>query len=125
MNSFDEMCSNIEASETQTEEEQESTKENKQGDSVTYKTENLDENISPKKIVNTIFVIAGAIHPKAKIDISQCDVVAFIGFAFWLNSALPYSRTGKYQRIKQYKACETPGCMINTRNICHHAKKNN
>ena len=72
----------------------------------------MDDEISPKVIVNTLFVIAGALHPKAKIDPSLCNV-----------DALQYSRIGKYQRIKQYNSLETSGSMINTRNIMHHKTK--
>lgn len=54
------------------------------------------------------------------INIEECDIEAFIVFNKWLNSALPWSRAGKYQRIKQYKANLAAGMSIITGNIFNH-----
>ena len=74
----------------------------------------LSDDFTPKQLVDAVFVIAGVVHDKAMINPEQCDI--------WLDSALPWSKTGKYQRIKQYKVNELSGSMINARNIVHYKK---
>jgi hypothetical protein len=66
----------------------------------------LSDDFTPKQLVNAVFVIAGVVHDKAMINPEQCDIGAFMNFALWLDSALPWSKTRKYQRIKQYKVNE-------------------
>ena len=82
----------------------------------------LSDDFTPKQLANAVFVITGVVHDKAMINPEQCDIGAFMNLALWLDSALPWSKTGKYQRIKQYKVNELSGSMINARNIVHYRK---
>ena len=61
--------------------------------------DDMSEEFSAKQLVNAMFVVAGALHPKANIDSENCDLNAFINFVEWLSKALPWSMAGKYQRI--------------------------
>ena len=64
--------------------------------------------------MNAVFVIAVVVHAKAKMSPEQCDIDALMNFALWLDSALPWSKTGKYKRIKLCKVNELSGSMTNT-----------
>ena len=83
----------------------------------------LDPDLTPKKLVDAFFVVANVVNKRAKINPSECDLDAIINFSTWLNSALPYSRTGKYQRIKLYRSNLISGMNINMRNIYNNKKQ--
>jgi hypothetical protein len=70
--------------------------------------------------VNAVFVIAGVVHDKAIINPEQCDIGALMNLALRLDSALPWSKTGKYQRIKQYKVNKLSGSMITWKDSITH-----
>ena len=72
----------------------------------------LSDDFTPKQHVNVVFAIAGVVHDKAMINPEQCDIGAFMNLALWLDIALPWSKTGKYQRIKQHKVNELSGSIV-------------
>ena len=76
----------------------------------------LPDSIQPKAFVDTLFIIAGAIHPKANLDMNNFNPQMFIDFNSWLQEALPWSKIGKYQRIKCYTANATANSKIDSRN---------
>ena len=76
----------------------------------------LPDSIQPKAFVDTLFIIAGAIHPKANIDMNNFNPQMFIDFNSWLQEALPWSKIGKYQCIKCYTANATANSKIDSRN---------
>ena len=82
--------------------------------------EEIPDDISPKEIVDAVFVVAGVIHPKAMIDKDHINIDSFINFSIWLDIAVPWSRIGKYQRIKRYNTSLASGARINVRNVVNN-----
>ena len=79
----------------------------------------LPECITPKEFVDSVFVLADAVHPKANINLETCNVEMFISFNQWLQTAVPWSKMGKYQKIKVYEHSPASNSTIQSRNIAN------
>ena len=72
--------------------------------------------VDPKQLVDAIFVTAGITHERACIS-PDCNIEVLFKFVEWVDKALPFSKTGRYQRIKQNRISAAAGSKINARNI--------